>query len=64
MALDEPKDSDTVFDIDGFQFIVDEDLLGEAAPIKVDFSQFGFKFDCALQFDGGCTACPTSRACA
>jgi len=63
MALDELKDTDTVFDIDGFQFIVDEDFLGEAAPIRVDFSHFGFQFDCAIEFEGGCTACPTSSAC-
>ena len=63
MVLDEPKDTDTVFDINGFQFIIDEGLLIEAKPIKVDFAHFGFQLDCALQFDEECTACPTSRAC-
>jgi hypothetical protein len=61
MVLDEPKDTDTVFDIDGFRFLVEEDLLGEVAPIKVDFAHFGFQLDCALQFDEACTAC--SSAC-
>ena len=63
MALDEPKDTDDVFDINGLKFIVDKDFLREAEPIKVDFSGFGFQFDCALEFEEGCTACPTSRAC-
>lgn len=63
MALDEPKGTDSVFDINGFQFIIDEDLLLEAKPIKVDFAHFGFQLDCALQFDEGCTACSTSSAC-
>jgi iron-sulfur cluster assembly protein len=63
MVLDEPKDTDTVFDIDGFTFIVDEALLIKAAPIKVNFAHFGFQLDCALEFDEGCTACPTSSAC-
>jgi Fe-S cluster assembly iron-binding protein IscA len=63
MALDEPKDTDGVFDIDGFQFVVDKEFLKEAEPITVDFSHFGFQFDCAIEFQEGCTACPTSRAC-
>jgi iron-sulfur cluster assembly protein len=57
MALDEPKDSDDVFDIDGFTLLVDKDLMLEAEPIKVDFTGFGFQLDCSLQFDDGCTAC-------
>ena len=58
MALDEPKDIDSVFDINGFQFIIEKDLLIEARPIKVDFAHFGFQLDCSLQFDDdGCTAC-------
>ena len=63
LVLDEPKDTDDVFDIDGFQFIVDKEFLREAEPIKVDFSHFGFQFDCAIEFQEGCTACPTSSAC-
>ena len=63
MALDEPRDTDIAFDIDGFKYIVDKDFLREAEPIKVDFSGSGFHFDCALEFETGCTGCPTSAAC-
>jgi len=63
MALDESKDTDHVFDIDGFQFIVDKELLREAEPIKVDFSHLWFHFDCAIEFEEGCSACPSSSAC-
>ena len=63
MALDEPKDTDAVFDINGFQFIIDVNIFKEARPIKVDFAHFGFQLDCALQFDGACTACSTSSSC-
>jgi Fe-S cluster assembly iron-binding protein IscA len=63
MALDEPKDTDNVFDIDGFQFIVDKEFMKDAEPIKVDFSEFGFQFDCAIEFEEGCTGCPTSDSC-
>jgi Fe-S cluster assembly iron-binding protein IscA len=59
MALDEPKDTDDVFKINGFKFVIEKELLREADPIKVDFTGFGFQFDCALQFDEGCSACST-----
>ena len=63
MALDEPKDTDNVFDIEGFKYIVDKEFMKEAESIKVDFSEFGFQFDCGIEFNEGCSACPTSSAC-
>ncbi len=63
MAPDGPRDTDDVFDIDGFKYIVDKEFMKAADPIKVDFSGFGFEFDCGFEFDEGCTACPTSNAC-
>jgi Fe-S cluster assembly iron-binding protein IscA len=63
LDVDELKDTDTVFDIDGFQFIVDENFLIEAAPIKVDYTRSGFQFDCSLDFEDECTACETSSCC-
>jgi len=63
MALDEPKDTDKVFEIDGFKYIVDKKFMKEAEPIKVDFSGFGFQFECGIDFEEGCSACPTSSAC-
>ena len=63
LDLDEPKDTDDIFDIDGFNFIVDKEFMKEAEPIKVDFTGFGFQFDCSIEFEEGCSACPTSSAC-
>ena len=63
MDVDEIKDTDTVFDIDGFQFIIDKDFLKEAKPIKVDYSRFGFQFDCSLEFEEGCSGCASSSGC-
>jgi len=63
MALDEPKDTDHVFEIDGFKFIIDKEFMKEVAPIKVDFSEFGFQFDCAIEFEEGCSGCGSSSAC-
>ena len=63
MALDEPRDTDNVFEIEGFKYIVDKKFMKEAEPIKVDFSGFGFQFDCGIDFEEGCSAWPTSGAC-
>ena len=64
MALDEPRESDEVFDIDGFQYVVDKDFLEKAKPIKVDFLEIGFKLTSSLVFEqGGCTSCSTSGSC-
>ena len=63
MALDEPRDTDNVFEIDGLKYIVDKKFMQEAEPIKVDFSGFGFQFDCGIDLEEGCSACPTSSAC-
>ena len=64
LDVDEIKNTDTVFDIDGFQFIVDEDFFIEAQPIRIDYNaRSGFQFDCSLEFEEGCSGCGTSRAC-
>ena len=59
MALDEPKENDSVFDIEGFQYVVDNDLFEKAKPIKVDFLNIGFKIDSNLDFGSasGCAGC-------
>jgi iron-sulfur cluster assembly protein len=63
MALDEPKATDDVFDIEGFQYIVDKDFMQKATPITVDFSAIGFKLDCAIDFGSGCSSCGSTSTC-
>lgn len=59
MALDEPRDQDEVYDIDGFQYLVDKNFLEKAKPIKVDYMVHGFKLDCGMEFNtgDGCAGC-------
>jgi iron-sulfur cluster assembly protein len=58
LDVDEPLDTDDVFDIDGFQFVINRILLKDAEPIKVDYnSRSGFQFDSSLEFEEGCAAC-------
>jgi len=57
MALDEPKDNDSVFDVNGFQFIMDKEFYEKAQPVKVDFLGYGFKIDSNIEFNAGDPAC-------
>lgn len=61
LALDEPKDSDDTFDFDKLKFVVDKDLLKEAAPITIDFTTYGFIIDSGIKpTGGGCSCCSGS----
>jgi len=65
MALDEPQDTDDVYDIEGFKYVVNKDFLEKAQPIKVDFLINGFKLDCGIEFGpaSACSSCSTSGTC-
>ncbi|MDF1594171.1 MAG: hypothetical protein P1P89_21895 [Desulfobacterales bacterium] len=57
MALDEPKDNDEAYDIDGFKYLVNKDFLEKAQPIKVDFLEYGFKLTSNLVMQSGGAGC-------
>ena len=65
MALDEPRDTDSVYKVDEFTYIVDKELFEKAKPIKVDFAITGFKIDSAMDFGpaSACSSCSTSGSC-
>jgi len=63
MALDEPKETDEVYKVNGFKFLVDKAFLEKVKPIKIDFSGFGFKLDCGYDFHSGCSSCSTTGSC-
>lgn len=66
MALDEPKDSDNVFDVNGFQFIMEKEFYEKAQPVKVDFLGYGFKIDSSIEFGADnsmCGSCSTTGNC-
>ena len=64
MALDEPKKTDEVYEVDGFTYLIDKEFMDKAKPIKVDFMEVGFKLTSAIEFGpGGCGGCSTSGAC-
>ena len=60
MALDEPKDADNVYDIEGFKYVVNKDFMEKAKPIKVDYIDIGFKVTSELIAEAGCNGCGTA----
>lgn len=53
LALDEVRDGDKTFDLEGFSFVVDEELLQEATPIHIDLTPMGFSLTSSLKLQGG-----------
>ena len=43
LALDEPKESDKVFDENNLKFLVDEELMQQCGTVKVDFVDAGYR---------------------
>lgn len=61
LALDEPTQSDEVFDIDGFQIIAARDLMAQAKPVTIDYQGMGFQIRSSLNLGGGgCSGCGSS----
>jgi len=66
MALDEPKENDDSYEIEGFTYLVNKDFMEKVKPIKVDFLDIGFKLSCGVEFSkagGGCSGCGTTSNC-
>jgi hypothetical protein len=64
MALDEPRETDQVFNVNGFKFLVDKDFYEKAKPVKVDFMGYGFRISSNLQLGaGGCGGCGEGSSC-
>ena len=63
MALDEPKDTDDVYKVDGFEYIINKDFMEKAKPIKIDFLEVGFKIDSSIELQSECGSCSTTGSC-
>ncbi|MBU1053864.1 MAG: IscA/HesB family protein [Proteobacteria bacterium] len=57
LALDEKRDNDSTFRVDGIQYLIDRDLLKKAQPISVDYGSNGFIVTSDLKFESGCSSC-------
>ncbi len=64
MALDESKDSDEVFEIGNHPYVIDKELLTEAAPVTVDYTDMGYKIDTNMVMpESGCSGCGSEGSC-
>jgi len=63
MALDKSRDNDEEYEVDGFQYVVDKEFMEKAKPIKIDFSEAGFKLDSAIEIKEECSGCGTTSDC-
>jgi len=43
LALDEPKDNDEVYDLQGLKYLVDQELMDKMANISIDFIERGWQ---------------------
>lgn len=53
LALDEQRDGDEAFEVNGFNFVVDKELFEQAKPLTVDMTYMGFQVHSNLQLGGG-----------
>jgi len=64
LTLDEPNDNDEAYDISGFKYVVDKELMEQAKSIKIDFMGRGFNITSRMVSEGGCGGCgSTSTGC-
>ncbi|SHL16368.1 MULTISPECIES: hypothetical protein [Desulfatibacillum] len=59
MALDESRENDESYEVDGLTFVVDKAFLAQASPIKIDYSMLGFEINSAYELPkgGDCGGC-------
>jgi Fe-S cluster assembly iron-binding protein IscA len=64
MALDESRDGDEIFNMNGLTFMIEKELLEEVKPIKVDFVETprgaGYSIVSNLKKEDGCGGCSGS----
>lgn len=61
MALDEPKETDDVFEVKGYKFLVEKSLMKTVAPVTVDLENGFFSVQSSLKANksacGSCSSC-------
>ncbi|RPI58852.1 MAG: hypothetical protein EHM48_09700 [Planctomycetaceae bacterium] len=58
ITLEKPKATDAVFEVDGFQYIIDKVLLENVQPIKIDSDGYGFRISgSGISAQHGCGNC-------
>jgi len=63
MAIDDKKSSDSIYEINGVEYLMDTQLLQDANPVEINFSGMGFQLSSSLQLSSGCSSCGTKGSC-
>lgn len=65
LVLDEPKDNDETFEIEGLTYLIDKDLHVQGGDITVDYVDNGWQQGFALSSANplGGSSCGTSCSC-
>ena len=67
MVLDEPKDSDDVFKVNGFTMVIDKELHTTTKGVCVDYVNYGFgagfQVTSEIPVGGGGACSSTSCSC-
>lgn len=67
LVLDEPKDNDDKYEVDGLTYLIDKELSTQSGDVKVDFVdngwQQGFVLSTATPLGGGGSCGSTSCSC-
>jgi len=67
LVLDEPKDDDESFEVDGLTYLINKELSTQSGDVKVDYVdngwQQGFSVTSANPVGGGASACGSGCSC-
>lgn len=60
LGIDSAKEGDETINLEGYDFVVDKELLEQAKPMEIDLSPMGIEISSSLVFEqseGSCGSC-------
>ncbi|OEU64819.1 MAG: heme biosynthesis protein HemY [Desulfovibrio sp. S3730MH75] len=68
LGLDAAKDEDETITLEGYDFVLDKDLLDQAKPMEIHLTPMGVEVSSSLVFDekpggGDCGSCGCDGSC-
>jgi len=60
LGIDSAKEGDETITLEGYDFVVDQELLEQAKPMQIDLTPLGIEISSSLVFEeaqGGCGSC-------
>lgn len=57
LTIEEPEEGEVLFEVGGFKYYIEEEILEKVAPIKVDFTATGFKIHSKMDIGPKCPGC-------